>query len=106
MERLTKLNEGVDEEATAVNNALAIIEHAVEVGGWMDACGRANMQQLCLVLSVMGVLGVLGVVPLVRQQCMQTDRHRGGGAGSWLCTHILKTRTLCDRHSSCTTPLC
>lgn len=32
VERLVKLNESVDEEATAVNNALAVIEHAVEVG--------------------------------------------------------------------------
>jgi hypothetical protein len=33
VERLTKFNEKVDEEAAAVNNALAVIEHAVEVRG-------------------------------------------------------------------------
>jgi hypothetical protein len=39
VERLTKLSEAVDEEATAVNNALAIIEHAVEVGCcWQQCC--------------------------------------------------------------------
>lgn len=32
VERLGKLNESVDEEAQAVNHALAVIEHAVEVG--------------------------------------------------------------------------
>lgn len=31
VERLTKLNEAVDEEAAAVNNALAVLEHALEV---------------------------------------------------------------------------
>lgn len=35
VERLTKMNESVDEEASAVNNALAIIEHAVEVRLWL-----------------------------------------------------------------------
>lgn len=32
VQRLAKLNESVDEEAQAVNHALAVIEHAVEVG--------------------------------------------------------------------------
>lgn len=36
VKRLTELNESVDEEAAAVNNALGIIEHAVEVrGNWL-----------------------------------------------------------------------
>jgi hypothetical protein len=36
VERLSKLNESVDEEANAVNHALAFIEHALEVRGpWM-----------------------------------------------------------------------
>jgi hypothetical protein len=31
VERLAKMNEAVDEEASAVNHGLAVIEHAVEV---------------------------------------------------------------------------
>lgn len=39
VERLTKMNEAVDEEAAAVNNALALIEHAVEVSSDMGRVG-------------------------------------------------------------------
>jgi hypothetical protein len=41
VKRLTELNESVDEEASAVNNALGIIEHAVEVRGTGCGCGCA-----------------------------------------------------------------
>lgn len=39
VKRLSELNESVDEEAAAVNNALGIIEHAVEVRRCGCECG-------------------------------------------------------------------
>jgi hypothetical protein len=40
VERLAKMNEAVDEEASAVNHGLAVIEHAVEVRWFVGSALR------------------------------------------------------------------
>lgn len=65
VEQMTKLNESVDEEAQAVNHALAIIEHAVEVRGSRGVLWPGQLRQsLILALNQYGCRAARGRWPV------------------------------------------